>query len=59
MKDVERKYECAKYIKFKHAIQSATWDEAEGKWQLKVKDSNGVEFSDEADVFINAGGVLK
>ncbi|KAK7705398.1 hypothetical protein SLS63_014143 [Diaporthe eres] len=58
MKDVERKYECAKYIKLKHSIQSATWNECKGKWQLKVRDSAGVEFSDEADVFINAGGVL-
>lgn len=59
MKDVERKYECAKYIKLKHSIQSAVWNESKGKWQLKVRDSAGVEFSDEADAFINAGGVLK
>ncbi|KAG8156894.1 hypothetical protein KVR01_013307 [Diaporthe batatas] len=58
MKDVEKKYECEKFIKLKHSITSAIWDEAKGKWQLKVKGSDGVEFSDEADVFINAGGVL-
>ncbi|KAH8897881.1 FAD/NAD(P)-binding domain-containing protein [Thozetella sp. PMI_491] len=58
MKDVERKYDCSKYIKCRHAIQSAIWNEQKGKWDLKVKDLDGVVFIDECDVFINAGGVL-
>ncbi|OQO00728.1 hypothetical protein B0A48_13219 [Cryoendolithus antarcticus] len=58
MKDVERKYECSRYIKLEHAIQSAIWDESKSKWQLKVRDQDGREFADECDVFINAGGVL-
>lgn len=59
MHDVADKYDCNKYIKLRHSIQSATWDEANAKWVLRVQDSEGKLFSDEVDVFINAGGVLK
>ncbi|KAH7030578.1 uncharacterized protein B0I36DRAFT_242765 [Microdochium trichocladiopsis] len=58
MKDVEKKYKCAKYIKCNHRINSAIWNERKSKWEFKVQNSDGVEISDEADVFINAGGVL-
>jgi cation diffusion facilitator CzcD-associated flavoprotein CzcO len=59
MKDVERKYDCSKYIKLQHTIRSAIWQEHKGKWVLTVRDNNGVEFDDECDVFVNAGGILK
>jgi cation diffusion facilitator CzcD-associated flavoprotein CzcO len=59
MKDVEQKYDCAQYIKLGHSIRSAEWQEQTGKWKLKVANADGVEFVDECDVFINAGGVLK
>jgi cation diffusion facilitator CzcD-associated flavoprotein CzcO len=59
MKDVEIKYDCGKYIKLEHRITSAIWQEHKGKWALKVKGADGVEFLDECDVFINAGGILK
>jgi cation diffusion facilitator CzcD-associated flavoprotein CzcO len=59
MKDVSRKYECDKYIKCNHTVQSAIWNETKGKWELKIKNREGVVFTDECDVFVNAGGILK
>ena len=59
MHDVADKYDCKKYIKCQHSIKSAIWNETKGKWELKVENEQGVIFLDEADVFINAGGVLK
>lgn len=59
MKDVEKKYDCSQYIKCNHSIQSAVWRESKGKWELKVRNGDGLVFIDMCDVFINAGGVLK
>ena len=59
MHDVADKYDCNKYIKYNHAIKSAVWNEVSGKWDIRVQDDRGLEFLDGADVFINAGGVLK
>lgn len=59
MKDVEKQYDCSKYIKLQHSIRSAIWQEHKGKWEIKVATPAGVEFTDECDVFVNAGGVLK
>ncbi|OAA68631.1 Flavin monooxygenase-like protein [Niveomyces insectorum RCEF 264] len=58
MKDVAAKYDVNKYIKFRHAIRSATWNEATGKWEIQVEAGDGSTFLDKCDVFINAGGVL-
>lgn len=59
MHEVADKYDCKKYIKLQHSVQSATWNEGNGKWDLKIKDASGSIIGDEADVFINASGVLK
>lgn len=59
MKDVSKKYELDRYIRLRHSVKSAVWNEAEAKWELKVENGDGVTFTDECDVFINAGGVLK
>lgn len=59
MHDVADKFDCKQYIKLQHSIQGAIWNETKGKWELQVKDGQGNVFSDEVDVFINAGGVLK
>lgn len=43
----------------RHQINHVEWDEDKGKWILKVKNlETGEEFQDEAEYFINAGGVL-
>lgn len=59
MKDTAQKYDAEKYIKFKHSIQDARWDDRIGKWNVKVQDDAGQVFDDQCDVFINAAGVLK
>jgi cation diffusion facilitator CzcD-associated flavoprotein CzcO len=58
MHDVADKYECKQYIRFRHTIRSAVWEEDKGKWVLEVENSEG-RLRDEVDVFVNAGGVLK
>ncbi len=60
MKDVAAKYDAEKYIKYRHSIVEARWDHDSGKWSVKVRNAEtGETFTDECDVFINAGGVLK
>ncbi|KAL2801096.1 hypothetical protein BJX66DRAFT_321046 [Aspergillus keveii] len=67
MHDVADRYECKQYIRFRHTIRSAVWDEGRGKWVLEVENGEDKEgegegskgmVRDEVDVFINAGGVL-
>lgn len=59
MKDVAKQYDVEKYIKYKHSIRGATWNEGKSKWEIRVENEDGVVFADECDVFINASGVLK
>lgn len=59
MHNVSKKHDCERFIKYKHTINGATWDEKRGKWNIQVRNSEGGVIWDEADVFINAGGVLK
>lgn len=59
MHDVATKYDCEKYIKYRHAVKSAVWNESKGKWAVQVQNGDGVTIDDEVDVFVNAGGVLK
>lgn len=59
MHDVAKKYDCNKYIKYKHSINGATWNESKGKWDIQVQDGDNKAIHEEADVFVNAGGVLK
>jgi len=48
-----------KYVKLEHQIEHAQWDQERGVWKFKVRDTaNAREFDDEAEFFINAGGVL-
>lgn len=48
-----------KYVKLKHKIEHAQWDATNGVWKFKVRDvASGTVIDDEAEFFINAGGVL-
>lgn len=48
-----------KYIKLQHQLERAAWDAEAGVWRFKVKDlKTGKVFDDEAEFWINAGGVL-
>jgi cation diffusion facilitator CzcD-associated flavoprotein CzcO len=58
MKKTAKKYEIERYVRYKHVIKHAQWDEREGKWRLRVEHNVKV-FEDSCDMFINAGGVLK
>jgi cation diffusion facilitator CzcD-associated flavoprotein CzcO len=46
-------------VKLKHQIEHAQWDATKGVWTLRVRDlATGTVVDDEAEFFINAGGVL-
>jgi cation diffusion facilitator CzcD-associated flavoprotein CzcO len=59
-KDIERENQFIdKYIKLKHRVESAKWDDDRGIWCIDVRDlQSGKLLEDEAEFFINAGGVL-
>lgn len=60
MKDVAEKYQVSQYIRLRHSVESAVWNEENGKWEIRVKNlNNGAVATDECDVFINASGILK
>jgi cation diffusion facilitator CzcD-associated flavoprotein CzcO len=49
-----------KYVRFQHRIQSAVWDEDKGKYIVTVTDlASGETKVDEAEIFVNGGGILK
>ncbi|KAJ5772464.1 hypothetical protein N7520_002993 [Penicillium odoratum] len=58
MHDVADKYDCNKFIKYRHSIKAAVWNEDKAKWEIQVQNGDGAVFQDDVDVFINAGGVL-
>ena len=48
-----------KYVKLKHKIEKIQWNDEKGKWIFTVRNLNTDEvFNDEAEYYINAGGVL-
>ncbi|KAK5109891.1 hypothetical protein LTR62_006498 [Meristemomyces frigidus] len=48
-----------KYVKLQHQIEHAEWDRKAAVWRFKVKNlTTGELVDDEAEFFINAGGVL-
>ncbi|KAE8159352.1 hypothetical protein BDV40DRAFT_303306 [Aspergillus tamarii] len=58
-KRVAHKYDCMKYVKLKHEVSEAVWDEQKSKWQLQILDTDGGStFSDQCDVLISATGAL-
>lgn len=60
LKDIEEHYNFIdKYIKLRHRVVRAEWDEAAGLWRLLIQNIENDEiFEDSAEFFINAGGVL-
>ncbi|EXJ87185.1 hypothetical protein A1O3_04144 [Capronia epimyces CBS 606.96] len=56
---VADKYDLRKYIKLRHQVNHAQWDEDTGKWTVKVKNlADGSEFEDSAEILINASGIF-
>ena len=60
MKDIFEEYDLTnKYVKLRHKIERAEWNNERGRWILQVRNMQTDKvFQDEADFFINAGGVL-
>lgn len=60
MKRVVHKHDLWGFIKLKHLVKNAEWDDAVGKWTITVEETeSGNTFTDTCDVFVNAGGPLK
>ncbi|KAK2596480.1 hypothetical protein N8I77_013368 [Diaporthe amygdali] len=59
LKDVAWRYDVAKYVKFQHVFQGATWNDATHQWNMKILDAqSGMAFDDTADVLIRGTGLL-
>ncbi|TVY43886.1 putative sterigmatocystin biosynthesis monooxygenase [Lachnellula subtilissima] len=57
--DTAEEHGLRKYIKFKHQIMGATWNEEKGRWDMRIQNlSSGLEFDDWCDFFINSSGYL-
>ncbi|KAF2867687.1 hypothetical protein BDV95DRAFT_502350 [Massariosphaeria phaeospora] len=56
--DFARKYELYRYCKLSHRVLAADWKDSEGVWKIKVQDNNAQTMEEEADIFINATGIL-
>ena len=59
MHDVAKKYDVGKFIKYRHSVKAAHWNESKGKWDVSIQTSDGSTFLDECNVFVNAAGVLR
>ncbi|KAF9040388.1 FAD/NAD-P-binding domain-containing protein [Hymenopellis radicata] len=57
-KGLVEKFGLGKYINLNHEVIRAEWFEGAKKWRLTIRGPEGNEFTNECDVFINAGGVL-
>ncbi|KAH7082480.1 hypothetical protein FB567DRAFT_551421 [Paraphoma chrysanthemicola] len=58
-KDRAQTYGVFEYVKLEHKVHEAVWNDAKGKWVLRVEDlATGQMIEDEAEVLINAGGFV-
>jgi cation diffusion facilitator CzcD-associated flavoprotein CzcO len=58
IKRTAEKYNLTKYVQLSTTIKETIWDEASGKWKIKLEQGGEVK-EDEADYLINASGFLK
>lgn len=60
LKSIEQEHSFVpKYVKLRHRVEGAVWDSQKGVWRVTVRDlENDTVMEDEAEFFINAGGVL-
>ncbi|KAK4635895.1 FAD-binding monooxygenase moxY [Fulvia fulva] len=57
MTDVATEHDLLRFVKLRHQITKAEWQEDIGKWRVTVRGPDGT-FDDFADFFINGGGCL-
>lgn len=58
-KDITDKYGLSKYMKLKHQITGATWDDEAAEWEVRIQNlADGTEFTDRCNILINGSGVL-
>lgn len=63
LEDVVAKYKLMQYIKLRHELTHARYDELSGKWHIRIRRPNATtgeleEFTDTADVLFTAFGGL-
>lgn len=58
IKRTSDKYTLAEHVRFQSKVTHATWDDALGKWGLKIR-RGSEEIEDECDVLIDGSGFLK
>ncbi|KAI2467497.1 cyclohexanone monooxygenase [Annulohypoxylon bovei var. microspora] len=56
-KGVAERFNIMQYVKLRHRIVGASWNEEVSKWHVKVQNGDNV-FEDDAEFLLNAGGVL-
>jgi len=56
-KDVAVKYNLEKYMKFNTAVESAEWDEEEGKWNVTLRGQDGSTAKDRCDILISGSSL--
>ncbi|KAL4769731.1 hypothetical protein BDW60DRAFT_224760 [Aspergillus nidulans var. acristatus] len=58
-RDRAEEYGVYRTTKFRHQVVGTTWNEARGRWTVRVEDlASGQVFEDSAEVVINCAGVL-
>ncbi|KAL5324751.1 hypothetical protein ACEPPN_005867 [Leptodophora sp. 'Broadleaf-Isolate-01'] len=58
IKDASMKWGLQEFVKFNAKVTDSIWDEASGKWKVKMT-QEGKVIDDECDVLVNASGFLK
>jgi cation diffusion facilitator CzcD-associated flavoprotein CzcO len=58
LKDTAKKHDLEKNIKYNHMVQSATWNEEDGVWDLEIKGPDGI-INDHCEILVNGSGILK
>lgn len=59
-KGIADKYELYKYIRLKHKVSGAKWDEQTGLWSVDIlNEETGEIIHDQAEILINGTGILK
>lgn len=56
---VVERYGVEPFIKLRHTIRGADWNEEAGKWEIKVEKEDGTIIEDQVDVYVPATGVLR